>query len=151
VISQWLSGKTCVVSDSVCWNFWSEFLLASWSYGPNRLTGRYDRFDVTQLASAEDDDEVYNDHGHAWTFAYWNPAILRRTHLINPETGVDVPVTITLSGEQDIQVRNAPVPARHDHLQGPKVDIDLWYSTEGDWLALESVVEKGRRVRYVLH
>jgi hypothetical protein len=70
VISQWLSGKTCVVSDSICWNFSSEFLLASWSYGPNRLSGRYDRFDVTQLASDEDDEEGYVNHGHAWTFAY---------------------------------------------------------------------------------
>lgn len=106
---------------------------------------------------SEDDGRMLQVHASyvlsdcAMTFAYWNPAILRRTHLINPETGVDVPVTITLSGEQDIQVRNAPVPARHYHLQGPKVDIDLWYSTEGDWLALESVVEKGRRVRYVLN
>ena len=69
VISQWLSGKTCVVSDSICWNFSSEFLLASWSYGANHLSGRYDRFDMTELASPED-EEGYSDHGHAWTFAY---------------------------------------------------------------------------------
>jgi len=36
VISQWLSGKTCVVSDSVCWNFWSEFLLAGWTFAYER-------------------------------------------------------------------------------------------------------------------
>lgn len=69
VISQWLSGKTCVLSDGICWNFAAEFLLASWSYGPNRLTGRYDRFDITQLLS-EEAEEGYSNHGHAWTFAY---------------------------------------------------------------------------------
>jgi hypothetical protein len=69
VISQWLRGKTCVVSQSICWDFASEFLLASWSSGPNRLTARYDRFDMTQIASEEDEDG-YSDHGHAWTFGY---------------------------------------------------------------------------------
>ena len=85
------------------------------------------------------------------TFAYWNPLMLRQTPLINPETGEDVPVAITGNGEQDIQVRNASVHAQRYHLRGPKLDIDLWYSTQGEWLALESATEKGRRVRYVLN
>jgi hypothetical protein len=68
-ISQWLAGRTCVISQSVCWNFASEFLLASWSSGPNRLSARYDRFDTQQIASAGD-EAGYGDHGHAWTFAY---------------------------------------------------------------------------------
>jgi hypothetical protein len=113
---------------------------------------------LSRLDSHSDDDgKLLDVHASyaladcAMTFAYWNPAILRRTHLINPETGDDVPVTISLIGEQDIQVRNAPVAARHYHLQGRKLDIDLWYSTEGNWLALESAVENGRHVRYVLN
>jgi hypothetical protein len=113
---------------------------------------------LSRLDSHSDDDgKILDVHARfaladcAMTFAYWNPAILQRTHLINPETGDDVPVTITLVGEQDIPVRNAPVPARHYHLQGPKLDIDLWYSKGGDWLALESAVEKGRHIRYLLN
>jgi hypothetical protein len=66
-----MSGKTCVASedDSYCWKFDSEFLLVSWLLGPNRLSGRYDRFNMHQ-GPAEDVDESYSDHGHAWTFAY---------------------------------------------------------------------------------
>jgi hypothetical protein len=28
--------------------------------------------------------------------------------------------------------------------------VDLWYSAQGEWLALESVVAGGRRLRYEL-
>ena len=92
----------------------------------------------------------YSLTGCAMTFAYWNPHMLEQTHLINPETGEDVAVTISPSGEEDIQVRNASVHARRYHLHSDKMEIDLWYSTSGDWLALESP-EKGRRLRYVLN
>jgi hypothetical protein len=52
------------------------------------------------------------------------------------------------SGEEDIQVRNESVRAKRYHLHSAKMDIDLWYSAQGDWLALETP-EKGRRLRYV--
>jgi hypothetical protein len=108
-------------------------------------------------SSSDDDGKTLTVHRRyaltecPMTFAYWNPLMLRQTHLINPETGEDVPVAITSNGEQDIQVRNASVHAQRYHLRGPKLDIDLWYSTQGEWLALESATEKGRRVRYVLN
>jgi len=70
VISQWLSGRTCLQADSesYCWHFDSEFALLSWTLGPNRLSGRYDRFDLHQSPPIEEDDDL--DHGHAWTFGY---------------------------------------------------------------------------------
>jgi hypothetical protein len=43
------------------------------------------------------------------------------------------------------------VHAQRYHLHGPEMEIDLWYSAQGDWLALESLTRKGRRVRYVLN
>ena len=92
----------------------------------------------------------YSVSGCAMTFAYWNPVMLQQTHLINPETGEDVAVTISHIGEEPLQVRNAPVRAQHYHLHSDKLEIDLWYSDQGDWLALESALEKGRRLRYVL-
>jgi hypothetical protein len=73
VISQWLSGRTCVDSEDefYCWHFDSEFLLASWSRGPDRISGRYDRFEMHQsLPEGDDDEDSYSDNGHAWTFAY---------------------------------------------------------------------------------
>jgi len=95
-------------------------------------------------------DAHYSLPGCAMTFAYWNPVMLLQNHLINPETGEDVPVDIRLNGEEDIQVRNESVHAKHYHLHSAKMAIDLWYSAHGDWLALETP-EKGRRLRYVLN
>ncbi len=108
-------------------------------------------------SSSDDDGKIFAVHAHfeptrcVMTFAYWNPAMLQQTHLINPETGEDTAVTITSMGDEDILVRNASVHAQRYHLQGSKLDIDLWYSQQGDWLALQSLAEKGRRVRYVLN
>jgi hypothetical protein len=73
LISQWLRGSTCSDSEDeeyYCWNFESEFLLLSWQYGANRLSGRYDRFDMHQSEPLDDIDDGYRDQGHAWTFAY---------------------------------------------------------------------------------
>jgi len=121
-------------------------------------------------SSSDDDGTAYTVHGHgdehgfdvdttkghysvtgcAMSFAYWNPVMLQQTQLINPETGEDVAVTINRIGEDSVQVHNAPVHAQHYHLHSAKLEIDLWYSDQGDWLALESALEKGRRLRYVL-
>jgi hypothetical protein len=92
----------------------------------------------------------YTVAGCAMTFAYWNPLMLQQSHLINPETGEDVAVTITSAGEEPITVRGAAVRANRYHLHSDKLEIDLWYSAAGEWLALESPQQKGRRLRYVL-
>jgi hypothetical protein len=93
----------------------------------------------------------YTLSGCAMTFAYWNPLMLQQSHLIDPETGDDVAVVIRPVGDELIAVRGAMLPARHYHLHSAKLEIDLWYSPEGRWLALESPSEKGRRLRYVLN
>jgi hypothetical protein len=93
----------------------------------------------------------YSVPGCVMTFAYWNPVMLQQTRLINPETGEPVPVSITPNGETDLKVHDATVHAQRYHLHGPEMEIDLWYSAQGDWLALESLTRKGRRVRYVLN
>lgn len=70
LISQWLSGRTCLDAEDeqYCWHFDSEFVLLSWALGPNRLSARYDRFDLHQSPPADGDDDL--DHGHAWTIGY---------------------------------------------------------------------------------
>jgi hypothetical protein len=87
------------------------------------------------------------------TFAYWNPRILEATHLLNPQTGEYVPVHITHVGTEMITARGVSQPAEHfrlvgDALIGGKLKIDLWYSSNKDWLALESLSENGRVIRY---
>jgi hypothetical protein len=76
VIAQWLAGTT-VVGDSgendaqltgyYAFEFHSAFVLLSWQRGADRLSARYDGFEMHQTRS---DDFFNNDRGHAWTFAY---------------------------------------------------------------------------------
>ena len=76
VIAQWLAGTT-VVGDSAFgdavrtdyygFEFHAAFVLLSWQRGADRLSGRYDEFEMHQTQS----DDFFNaDRGHAWTFAY---------------------------------------------------------------------------------
>jgi hypothetical protein len=76
LISQWLAGTT-MVGDSAFANalvtgyydyeFHAAFVLLSWQRGNDRLSGRYDNFEMHQTRS---DDFFNTDRGHAWTFAY---------------------------------------------------------------------------------
>jgi len=73
------------------------------------------------------------------SFAYWDPAILTADRLLNAQTGEVVPVRASDLGAQD--------GAHRYRLTGPGLSIDLWYAGR-DWVALESSVEGGRRLRY---
>ncbi len=88
--------------------------------------------------------------GCVMSFAYWNPEILRQTRLLNSQTGQYETVAIEAMGEENITVRSAPVQAKRYRITGPKNTIDLWYSADNNWLALQSTLEGGRRLRYLL-
>lgn len=76
--------------------------------------------------------------GCAMSFAYWNPLILKRAELLNAQTGVLETVSV------------APLGEGRYRISGTKHPIDLWYSPDGQWLALESPLASGRRLRYQL-
>jgi hypothetical protein len=83
------------------------------------------------------------------TFAYWNPAILDQTHLLNAQDGSFVDVNVEDLGVDTLQLGTATVQARRFDLHAGPREIALWYSIDGqDWLALESPTEKGHRLRY---
>jgi hypothetical protein len=89
------------------------------------------------------------------TFAYWNPRILSATHLLNPQTGEYVPVAAARIGTQTVLARGEPHQATRYRLtgsaaSGEELQIDLWYSPDGRWLALESLTKDGRKLRYEL-
>lgn len=88
--------------------------------------------------------------GCVMSFAYWNPEILRQTRLLNSQTGQYEAVTIAAMGEEKITVRGAPVQAKRYRITGPKNPIDLWYGADNNWLALQSTLDGGRRLRYLL-
>jgi hypothetical protein len=86
------------------------------------------------------------------TFAYWNPAMLKQTRLLNSQDGEHVDVKITDAGADPIMVRGVKTPARRYELRSAnqKLSIDLWYSPSDEWLALESKTERGQKLIYKL-
>lgn len=86
------------------------------------------------------------------TFAYWNPAMLKQTRLLNSQDGEHVEVKITEAGADSILVRGVKTAARRYELRSlnQKLSIDLWYSPKDEWLALESKTERGQKLIYKL-
>jgi hypothetical protein len=90
------------------------------------------------------------DAGCVRTFAYWDLDKLRDTRLLNPQTGEYLPIDIALVGRESIEVGGRTVDAERYSLNAEGLDLDLWYTPEGEWLKLTSNVEEGRQLRYVL-
>lgn len=76
VIAQWLGGTTvngdsgfndAQLTDYYAFEFHAAFVLVSWQRAADRLSARYDSFEMHQTQS---DDFFNNDRGHAWTLAY---------------------------------------------------------------------------------
>jgi hypothetical protein len=82
------------------------------------------------------------------TFAYWDPGFLNETQLLNSQTGELIEVESEYIGNDTLIHRGEAVDARHYRLRGKDLQIDLWYSADDHWLALESLTEGGRIVRY---
>ena len=82
------------------------------------------------------------------TYAYWNPEYLSSNRLLNPQTGELEPVDVEVLGHTAIDVKGQTEQARHYRTSNDKYKIDLWYSDQHEWLALESTTENGSRLRY---
>jgi hypothetical protein len=82
------------------------------------------------------------------TFAYWDPRLLSNSQLLNAQTGELLPVEVEALEDATITVRGEPVDALHYRIHHDKFRIDLWYSRNQEWLALESTTESGGLLRY---
>ena len=84
------------------------------------------------------------------TFAYWNPEILEEPKLMNSQTGEILPVTVEPVSTEWLTVRGESTEARRYKLTAKNMELDIWYSNDNRWLALESTVKGGRKLRYEL-
>lgn len=82
------------------------------------------------------------------TFAYWNRSFLERSQLLNPQTGEYVDVEVEMLEKQMLTLRGVDIPARRYRVNAGTVTLDLWYSENDEWLALESPAKGGRTLRY---
>ena len=84
------------------------------------------------------------------SFAYWNPAFLRQKRLLNTQNGEYLEVEVSAPVPETRVVRGELRPALRYRLEAGELRLDLWYSTDNEWLALESEVRGGRILRYEL-
>jgi hypothetical protein len=84
------------------------------------------------------------------TFAYWNLDKLKAGRLLNAQTGEYVPVQVERVGRETIQIKGRDIAAERYRVDGEDLDLDVWYTPEGDWVKLTSNVRKGRQLRYEL-
>ena len=84
------------------------------------------------------------------SFAYWNPSFLENSRLLNSQNGEYLDVEVS-SAETDFRtVRGERVAALRYSLSAGELDLQLWYSTENEWLALESKTKGDRILSYEL-
>lgn len=84
------------------------------------------------------------------TFAYWDPAFLEQPKLLNSQSGDYLDVEVEALGRERIAVRGEQIDAEAYRVLADKIELTLWYSTDSEWLALESVAKGGRIIRYEL-
>jgi hypothetical protein len=83
------------------------------------------------------------------TFAYWDVDLLNSQRLLNTQTGEYEPVSVSDMGTGQLIIDDEQIEARHFRLVAEELTIDLWYTKDMHWLALESVTESGAVLRYL--
>ena len=115
---------------------------------------------LRSLAATTDDDgtpsRVRADRegtlagGCVMSFAYWNPALLTQTRLLNAQTGRIETVQVQPAGASTLAVGGTPVAATRYRIVGAARPIDVWYAANGDWIGLDAFVADGRKLSYRL-
>jgi len=83
------------------------------------------------------------------SFAYWDPELLQTTRLLNAQTGAYQAVQIEALGQVPLDVDGREIDARKYRLLVDNSAVDLWYTPDMEWLALESTTRDGYRIRYL--
>lgn len=83
------------------------------------------------------------------TFAYWDKSFLQRERLLNSQTGEYLDVDVAYLGEKSLPEDKDSRQGHHYRLTAKQLDIEVWYSDDDQWLALQSTTESGRLLRYV--
>lgn len=82
------------------------------------------------------------------SFAYRDLGLLRSERLLNSETGAYEAAKIVDRGRSKIPFDGSDRDAQHFQLVVEDAAIDLWYSEDSEWLALQSNLDGGRRISY---
>jgi hypothetical protein len=84
------------------------------------------------------------------TFAYWDPDLLASDRLLNTQTGAYESTRLEEVGAKPLTFNGRELGARHYRLKvADETTIDLWYSPDDEWTALETRVSGNRTLRYI--
>lgn len=113
---------------------------------PYRVTGRADA-EGFSVSSGVGRQQL---GGCVGTFAYWDKReILKRTRLLNSQTGEYVAVKTRSVGRGRLALGDREVPVERYVIEGEDLEITLAYAVDGDeWLALDSPLWGGWTLRY---
>jgi hypothetical protein len=95
-------------------------------------------------------DGTWSGDGCFRSFAYWNPEWLTGGRLLNSQTGELQGADILNIGQERIAVHEVPTAVTRRRIVTAKFTIDLWYTLDGEWVALQSTTAKGEVLRYAL-
>jgi len=84
------------------------------------------------------------------TFAYWDKSFLQHDRLLNSQTGEYLEVDVAELGKQSLMIGDTSVAVNRYRLTADKIDIEVWYSGNEQWLGLQSTTDKGRLIRYII-
>ncbi|HEY9200124.1 MAG TPA: DUF6134 family protein [Gammaproteobacteria bacterium] len=84
------------------------------------------------------------------SFSYWNLSQLEPSPLLNSQTGQLMDVSLRKLGKDTLPGQQAGIETNRYQLVGKDIEIDLWYTQDNQWLALQSTTENGSRIRYQL-
>ncbi len=93
-----------------------------------------DRFAVTR-----DAQPLLETEDCVGTYAYWDQQRLQRSALMNSQTGEINTVQVNQLGNKPLPRLGEPAPAVE--IDSETARIRLWYSEDGEWLALETEAE----------
>jgi hypothetical protein len=98
------------------------------------------------------DDSVVHPIDCMMTFAYWDREFLQQPWLLNSQTGelIDVEIETLGTDTPDWLPVQTPLEGYRIVAEPEDVDIRVFYDREdGRWVALESLLESGRVMRYL--
>ena len=131
---------------------WSEDCLAEIDARTNSNGKRFEISGegVDDAFVLESSDEQVALPSCVMTFAYWNPSFLTQQKLLNPQSGEYLDVEVEELPSESIAVRGEDIPARVFKVRADKLELKLWYSSDDEWIGLESLAKGGRIIRYEL-
>lgn len=95
------------------------------------------------------DESEYID-GCVRTFAYWDPGLLQSQRLLNTQTGEYELASLNKVDNTPLVFKGQEYGATRYKLRvEDKADIELWYTPDNRWEALQTEVSGGKILRYV--